>query len=739
MPYTVFPLFAFKRDEEGRATCSCSEGPACERPGKHPAVMYSRLEAGEQILGPAGHAIATGARSGVFVVDSDTAEGEARFVERCAPEDLNTYTIRTPRGLRHRYYACPNFPIANSQGTLLATGELDEDGKPKRSGLDVRGEGGFVVMAGSPHENGGVYEVELNVPPRPAPAWLLEEDVIRGRDVAAGGNAPTPVDIESDEGKRRIAMAREACETHPAQADGSGGTPFYTLALHLVRTLELPLETAAELVYEIYNPRCTDADGSPWPWSPDDIAHKLIQARDKSDRPTGILSEGWADRVAAACSVPTPAPEVSRRRTPTPEHRYDTSIGDVCNVNPRKTHQAEVTAILFGHESWNGVLQYDTFRDRVFAVDPPIALPGLEKGEIHEDDITAIVHWFACAGGIAVSSDMAYKAACAVAKANAFHPLREYLDGLGSGAAGAIDGLCDAMHLTDPFDRMYVRRFLIAAVRRVLVPGCKVDNMLVLYSPPGFKKSTFVLSLFGQEWTSENLTNIEDSKAVGEVMAGKWAIELAEMRDIMRAGNETVAAFITRRTERFRAAYARGNARDVPRSCVLVGSTNETELLRNATGADARRFWIVDITKEIDVAWIEANRDAVWREALALAQFGERHWLEGAEKEIHAERMKKWEEEDASHDDVRTYCIGRETVRVADVWKYMGGTADRFDGRAKRRIADTLKRLKCQPGFKGKHRVRVWYVPEDLTGGELPPEEATKRASEEVAIKLMKN
>jgi len=50
-----------------------------------------------------------------------------------------------------------------------------------------------------------------------------------------------------------------------------------------------------------------------------------------------------------------------------------------------------------------------------------------------------------------------------------------------------------------------------------------------------------------------------------------------------------------------------------------VGTTNETEILRNASGADARRFWIVEPTKRIDLEWIELHRDSLWGEAYALA------------------------------------------------------------------------------------------------------------------------
>ncbi len=730
MPYTFFPLHPI--DSSG--SCVCSEGPACTRPGKHPAIRWGELKAGEQVQGPAGHAIATGIRSGVFVVDTDGPEADARYRAFCSPVDLETYTVRTPSGGRHYYFAHPGFPVRGSVGEFDWSEELDgrdEKGRPHSTKIDIRGEGNMAVMPGSPHRSGRAYEVERNVPPAVAPAWLLEWDGLEGRDVSTGENAPVPVDTMTPEGQRRVTLGREACQTFPASVKGDNGSgALFNLALRLIRDLEIPIDTAAELVDEAYNPRCDPA------WTGPEVLHKLESARDKSDRPCGIFSAGFVERLMENALAVTPAPDITRK-VPDPAHRYECSIGDASAGEPRKCSQGQVLAELYGNPSWAGVLQHDAFRDRVFAVNPPVKLPGAECGNFCDEDLTAIRHWFECMGHMSVSKDAAWDCATAVAKANAFHPLQDYLNGL-EPAEGAISELCAALGLSDAFDQLYIRRFMIAAVRRVFEPGCKVDNVLVLHGVPGLKKSTFVVTLFGQEWTSENLTNIEDAKAVGEVLQGKWAVELAEMKDLMRAGNETVAAFITRRTERFRAAYARGNAKDYPRSCVLVGSTNETDLLRNATGADARRFWIVEPSK-IDIPWVAENRDRVWGEAIELARAGEVHWLEGEEADEHMARVKKYEEQDPWHEAVEVYCIGRDYVRPEELWKSMGGTVDKFDPRTKRRVLDTLRRLGCTPGCTGPRRTRVWLVPESLKAGELPSDEKERRASASLAERLARN
>jgi hypothetical protein len=94
----------------------------------------------------------TGSRSGVWVLDEDDPEALARL-----PHDLpQTYTVSTPRdGGRHHYFRHVG-EVSTSSGSL-----------PEE--LDVRGEGGHVIVPPSP-----CYTVASAVPVARAPAWLME-------------------------------------------------------------------------------------------------------------------------------------------------------------------------------------------------------------------------------------------------------------------------------------------------------------------------------------------------------------------------------------------------------------------------------------------------------------------------------------------------------------------------------------------------------------------------------------
>jgi hypothetical protein len=110
----------------------------------------------------AGHnsGIVTGAISSIFVLDCDTPEAVALALKLGIPE--NGVSVGTAKG-KHFYFRYPDFSIPNKTNFL--------------PGMDIRGEGGFVVAPGSIHPSGVVY-VWANQPSwneiPPSPEWLLD-------------------------------------------------------------------------------------------------------------------------------------------------------------------------------------------------------------------------------------------------------------------------------------------------------------------------------------------------------------------------------------------------------------------------------------------------------------------------------------------------------------------------------------------------------------------------------------
>ena len=116
----------------------------------------------------AGIGLATGAPSGVWVLDVDGQDGERalRALEREHGDLPSTVEALTPRG-RHLYWRLPPQVDLRCSASRVA------------SGIDVRGTGGYVVAPPSRHPDGGWYAWEVTGHPEDqdvadAPPWLLE-------------------------------------------------------------------------------------------------------------------------------------------------------------------------------------------------------------------------------------------------------------------------------------------------------------------------------------------------------------------------------------------------------------------------------------------------------------------------------------------------------------------------------------------------------------------------------------
>lgn len=246
-----------------------------------------------------------------------------------------------------------------------------------------------------------------------------------------------------------------------------------------------------------------------------------------------------------------------------------------------------------------------------------------------------------------------------VAHERAYHPIKQYLESLPDwdGIHRVETLLVDYFGAEDTgYTRAVTRKTMIAAAARIYRPGTKFDSVLILNGPQGIGKSTFFSKLAG-EWFSDSLTlsDMRD-KAGPEKLLGYWILELGELAGIRKMDVETVKSFVSRRDDKYRAAYG-VNVESHPRQCVIVGSTNsESGFLRDITGN--RRFWPVKVNgsgkkKSWQITGEEVKQ--IWAETLVLWQKGEKLYLEGDEAREAAEQQAEAMEADEREGMVREY------------------------------------------------------------------------------------
>jgi hypothetical protein len=222
-----------------------------------------------------------------------------------------------------------------------------------------------------------------------------------------------------------------------------------------------------------------------------------------------------------------------------------------------------------------------------------------------------------------VSKEMIFDVVTDTARLRSFHPVRDYLNGLTWDGIERLDKwlITHGGAEDSKYTRAIGRLLLVAAVRRIRKPGCKFDEIVVLESElQGLNKSTAIGVLaVREEWFSDSLALTASGKEMIELLRGKWIIECPELSGMRKADIEHVKAQASRQADRGRLAYDRLRS-DVPRQCVILGTTNDSQYLKDTTGN--RRFWPAKV-KSFDLGALLRDRDQLWAEAAKAEAAGE--------------------------------------------------------------------------------------------------------------------
>jgi predicted P-loop ATPase len=259
---------------------------------------------------------------------------------------------------------------------------------------------------------------------------------------------------------------------------------------------------------------------------------------------------------------------------------------------------------------------------------------------------------------LVISREDLLNAADQVAAENGYHPVQEYLRAQEWDGVERLNAFAkDVLGAEDtPLNRALIRRWFISAIARAMRPGCKVDNVLILCGKQGVGKSTVFKRLAGEPWFSDSPVEVQDPHAALKLRQS-WVVEWAELESLQRARDaEAVKAFLTSSTDVYLAKYEKLPQR-MPRSCVIVGTTNQDEFLADPTGN--RRFWPIRCGERVDFDLVEKIRDQLWAEALAAFNAGETWLLSSSEATLLAHEHDRHRIRDAWEELILPWAEGR--------------------------------------------------------------------------------
>ncbi len=358
---------------------------------------------------------------------------------------------------------------------------------------------------------------------------------------------------------------------------------------------------------------------------------------------------GWQDRKVKAQASPA---------APRPEWLAD------CQTNSEGDPRGNLFNAMLA-------LRQDKRLAEVFRQDEMLRAPVIKDRTgtlrpVTDADVSKLQEFLQREGLETLGKDVVHQAVSLRATECAFHPVRDYLDGLQWDGTLRVEKWLSTYLGAEhgAYASKIGAMFLVAMVARVMQPGCKADYMMVLEGPQGARKSS-VCRILGGTWFSDCLPDLDrDAVRVAQHLRGKWLIEIAEMSAMNKAESASLKAFITRPVEQFTPKYGRLEVIE-PRQCVFIGTTNEASYLRDETGG--RRFWPVKVGA-VDTDALARDRDQIFAEAVQMYRCGAEWWPSSSFEGQHIQPAQDRRfEADAWEEPIAEWLTGQRQVTVLDV------------------------------------------------------------------------
>jgi len=595
--FHVFPVHSVTAQK----TCSC--GVACGRVGKHPRTKHGFKEATRDEVQikdwfrgwpDANIGIACGP-SRIVVIDVDPRnDGETGLVElqRVHGDLPRTRMVCTGGGGWHYYFAYPDgIDSVKSQVPV--------------QGVEIKAAGAYVIAPPSGHVSGSyIWDSGQGDELAPAPYWIVD------LPVKAQGKSGPPIDGLM--GRAFVACGMQGPALGPTKMsvqcpwehEHTGGTRFDSSTV-------------------VFGP----SGGAMLGWF--HCSHAHCQARSQASGGARGFQKVVLDALdPAAVSQAKKSIKGAEQaaRALEPRQEWENSIKWTSKGDPAP-EAGNLQVMLENMPEWRGTVVYDEARDKILWARTPPDIPGmrtpLEGEELSDAAWVYVSHWFSIRRFVTFKKDAIQDVLVTSAKARAINSLRNHLDAITwDGKRRLNTWLTDYCGAASGLYTQFVgRAWMVSTVARAFVPGCQVDHVLVLEGKQGMGKTSVFRILGGDWYTSFSVSRIDDKDARMHLHTA-WIVEIAELASLQYSDMVKAKAFLTERIDRYRPPYGRFML-EQPRRCVFGGSTNESDYIRDATGA--RRFWPVKVDR-IDLEGLARDRNQLIAEAIDAFKSGVKWW-----------------------------------------------------------------------------------------------------------------
>lgn len=391
------------------------------------------------------------------------------------------------------------------------------------------------------------------------------------------------------------------------------------------------------------------------------------------------------------------------------------------SITPGSPHN--VLVFLTHHPMLAGAIAYDELREcivkkRAIEWADHESVPARDEAgadEWDDSDDTRLTAWFDRVLNVKVSGQTLRSSIGVVAQRARFHPVRDYLRGLVWDGTVRLDAWL-ATYLgsaAGAYERAIGVRWMIAAVARIMRPGCQSDHVLIFEGATGKGKSS-ALRILADPWFSDDDLQLGSAEAA-KSLRGVWVQELGEIPRMTRRDGETLKAFVSRRQDHYRDSFGH-RAQNFPRRCVFAGTTEDDQYLVDPRGG--RRWWGVRIG-EIGLDALKRDRDMLWAEAVVRFDGGDPWHVDSAQlaalcTEEQSDRVisDPWEEKLAKWletDEARRRVTEPGYLTTTDVLSMcLDIPAERRDRSSATRVGQAMKRLGWQKRRFRDGSILIW-------------------------------